>query len=300
MIERDGVKIAFVGFAPVHVVGAAQRPGRRQGAGRAGRRRAPTWSWSRSTAAPEGSDAQHVPRGDETYLGEDRGDLRKFARTAINAGADLVVGSGPHVVRGMEFYKGHLIAYSAGNFVGYGGVFGLSGPTAVSYVLQVRLRSDGRFRSAQDHPHAADRSGHRRARFLGAGDHPRALAHAGRFPVFRGANRRKWCDPAADVVICDRRSSWPIQERTSVWFAGTCTSSVRDREVPIVATGTVKWFNDAKGFGFVEPDEGGKDLFVHFSNIAASGFRSLPEGAKVEYEARQGTKGPEAINVTLL
>ena len=85
-----------------------------------------------------------------------------------------------------------------------------------------------------------------------------------------------------------------------MWFAGTCTSSVRDREVPIVATGTVKWFNDAKGFGFIEPDEGGKDLFVHFSNINAAGFRSLPEGAKVEYEARQGTKGPEAINVTLV
>ena len=97
----------------------------------------------------EGSDAQHVPRGDETYLGEDRGDLRAFARTAVDAGADLVVGSGPHVVRGIEFYKGHLIAYSAGNFVGYGGVFGLAGPTAVSYMLNVRLRSDGRFRSAK-------------------------------------------------------------------------------------------------------------------------------------------------------
>ena len=93
--------------------------------------------------------AQHVPRGDETYLGEDRGDLRKFARTAINAGADLVVGSGPHVVRGIEFYKGHLIAYWPSNFVGYGGVFGLSGPTAVSYVLHARLRSDGRFLSAK-------------------------------------------------------------------------------------------------------------------------------------------------------
>ena len=67
-----------------------------------------------------------------------------------------------------------------------------------------------------------------------------------------------------------------------------------------MATGTVKWFNDAKGFGFVEPDEGGKDLFVHFSNIAASGFRSLPEGAKVEFEARQGQKGPEAINVVTI
>ena len=64
-----------------------------------------------------------------------------------------------------------------------------------------------------------------------------------------------------------------------------------------MATGTVKWFNDAKGYGFITPDEGGKDLFVHFSNIAGDGFKSLAEGVKVEYEAREGTKGPEATNV---
>jgi len=64
-----------------------------------------------------------------------------------------------------------------------------------------------------------------------------------------------------------------------------------------MATGTVKWFNDAKGYGFIAPDEGTKDLFVHFSNIAGEGFKSLSEGARVEYEAREGTKGPEATNV---
>ena len=64
-----------------------------------------------------------------------------------------------------------------------------------------------------------------------------------------------------------------------------------------MATGTVKWFNDAKGYGFIEPADGGKDLFVHHSNIAGDGFKSLAEGAKVEYEAREGQKGPEAINV---
>ena len=67
-----------------------------------------------------------------------------------------------------------------------------------------------------------------------------------------------------------------------------------------MATGTVKWFNDAKGYGFITPDEGGKDLFVHFSAIQGSGFKSLTEGAKVEYEATQGDKGPQASNVTLL
>jgi CspA family cold shock protein len=65
-----------------------------------------------------------------------------------------------------------------------------------------------------------------------------------------------------------------------------------------VAPGTVKWFNDAKGYGFIAPEDGGKDLFVHHSNIAGDGFKSLTEGAKVEYESREGQKGPEAINVT--
>ena len=65
-----------------------------------------------------------------------------------------------------------------------------------------------------------------------------------------------------------------------------------------MATGTVKWFNDAKGYGFIAPDEGGKDLFVHHSNIQMNGFRTLAEGARVEYEAQEGRKGPEAVNVT--
>ena len=67
-----------------------------------------------------------------------------------------------------------------------------------------------------------------------------------------------------------------------------------------MATGTVKWFNDAKGFGFIAPDEGGKDHFVHFSNINSRGFRSLPEGARVEYEARDSDRGPEAVNVSVV
>jgi cold shock protein len=64
-----------------------------------------------------------------------------------------------------------------------------------------------------------------------------------------------------------------------------------------MATGTVKWFSDDKGFGFITPDEGSKDLFVHHSSIEADGYRSLAEGAKVEYESEQGDKGPKAINV---
>jgi cold shock protein len=64
-----------------------------------------------------------------------------------------------------------------------------------------------------------------------------------------------------------------------------------------MATGTVKWFNDAKGYGFITPADGGADLFVHHTGIAGSGFKSLAEGAKVEFEATQGPKGAQASNV---
>jgi CspA family cold shock protein len=65
-------------------------------------------------------------------------------------------------------------------------------------------------------------------------------------------------------------------------------------------TGTVKWFSDEKGFGFITPDEGSRDLFVHHSSINADGYRSLAEGAKVSYEEEAGPKGPKAINVIKL
>jgi len=64
-----------------------------------------------------------------------------------------------------------------------------------------------------------------------------------------------------------------------------------------LAKGKVKWFNERKGFGFIIPDDGSEDLFVHHSNIQGEGFRSLHDGQPVEYEVAQGRKGPEAINV---
>ena len=66
-----------------------------------------------------------------------------------------------------------------------------------------------------------------------------------------------------------------------------------------MAEGTVKWFNDAKGYGFITPDEAGKDFFVHHSAISGEGFKTLTEGAQVQFEAAQGEKGPEAKNVVL-
>lgn len=64
-----------------------------------------------------------------------------------------------------------------------------------------------------------------------------------------------------------------------------------------MATGTVKWFNESKGFGFITQDEGGADVFVHFSAIQGSGFKTLAEGQKVSYDIQQGPKGPQAANV---
>jgi cold shock protein len=66
-----------------------------------------------------------------------------------------------------------------------------------------------------------------------------------------------------------------------------------------MAQGTVKWFSEEKGFGFISPDEGSEDLFVHYSGIVGNGFRSLDEGSKVTYEATQGKKGMQAENVSL-
>ncbi|NND45969.1 MAG: cold-shock protein [Xanthomonadales bacterium] len=67
-----------------------------------------------------------------------------------------------------------------------------------------------------------------------------------------------------------------------------------------MTTGTVKWFNDAKGFGFITPENGEKDVFVHFSSIQAGGFKSLAEGQRVEFEVTDGPKGPQASNVSPL
>jgi poly-gamma-glutamate capsule biosynthesis protein CapA/YwtB (metallophosphatase superfamily) len=93
-------------------------------------------------AGAEGSAHAHMRPGRETYLGENRGDAMAFAHAVVDAGADLVVGSGPHVLRGLEWYRGRLIAYSLGNFVG-NGTLNIASANGVGGVLQVRLRADG-------------------------------------------------------------------------------------------------------------------------------------------------------------
>jgi CspA family cold shock protein len=89
-----------------------------------------------------------------------------------------------------------------------------------------------------------------------------------------------------------------VQALADGCLVATTADAARRRAVEeYMATGTVKWFSDEKGFGFITPDEGSKDLFVHHSSIEADGYRSLAEGARVEYESEAGDKGPKAVNV---
>jgi len=89
----------------------------------------------------EGKGALHIPKRDETFLEENRGNVIKFARAVVDAGADMVIGHGPHVLRAMEVYKGKLIAYSLGNFLTYA-VFNLKGPNCLSVILKARINAD--------------------------------------------------------------------------------------------------------------------------------------------------------------
>jgi len=109
-------------------------------------------------AGAEGADRQHVPPGPEEFLGENRGDVRAFAHAVVDAGAALVIGHGPHVVRGMEVYRGRLIAYSLGNFATYGGM-NLAGPNGLSLVLEARLAPDGAFAGGRIHSARQERPG---------------------------------------------------------------------------------------------------------------------------------------------
>jgi len=99
----------------------------------------------------EGGRCTHVPDSMEVFFGEERGHLKQFARQVIDAGADLVIGHGPHVPRGLEFYKDRLIAYSLGNFCTYER-FNLKGANGLTLILKVELKADGSFASGQAIP----------------------------------------------------------------------------------------------------------------------------------------------------
>jgi hypothetical protein len=141
ILRRRGRRIAFVGFsgyrwsAPMSDVREVRRLVRRAA------HRAPIVVVFLHAGA-EGSDKTHVPYGREHAFGEDRGDSRAFARGAIDAGADLVLGSGPHVLRGVQRYKRRLIAYSLGNLAGWRN-FNTSGTSGLSALLRVEMAPDG-------------------------------------------------------------------------------------------------------------------------------------------------------------
>src|SRR5688572_17225170 len=99
------------------------------------------------------------------------------------------------------------------------------------------------------------------------------------------------------VITCHGR--FAVQRLRGPWriTSGSASCGCRIMLGVHMATGTVKWFNSEKGFGFIEQDGGGADVFVHYSNIAAQGYRELQEGQKVSFEITQGQKGPQADNV---
>jgi len=76
-----------------------------------------------------------------------------------------------------------------------------------------------------------------------------------------------------------------------------CLRNTHRKEIDMTETGIVKWFNESKGFGFITPDAGGKDLFAHFSEIQGSGFKTLAESQRVQFEVVQGQKGPQAAKI---
>ncbi|HXF31092.1 MAG TPA: CapA family protein [Solirubrobacterales bacterium] len=147
VLKAGGERVAFVGFAPYAQTGSLLDLAAARKLIRYAARRSPIVVVAIHAGA-EGSDARHLTGGEEHYLGEDRGNPEAFARMAIRAGADLVLGSGPHVLRGMEIYRGRLIAYSLGNFSGFHN-FDTSGALGASAVLHVTVDDDGRFRSGR-------------------------------------------------------------------------------------------------------------------------------------------------------
>lgn len=141
VVRARGVDVAVLGFAPYPWAADLLDPDRAQELVRAAAARADLVVVHMHAGA-EGAAHAHLPGGEEHYLGERRGDAVAFAHAVVDAGADLVVGHGPHVLRALEWYRGRLIAYSLGNFSSHRN-FDLTGPLGVGAVLRAELRADG-------------------------------------------------------------------------------------------------------------------------------------------------------------
>lgn len=149
MIEIKGRRIAFIGFAhnPISPNINELEPARQLVAATAKKADIVVVSFH---GGAEGEKAQNVPKRTELFAGEKRGNLPLFARTVIDAGADLVLGHGPHVLRGMEVYKDRLVVYSMGNFATYG-MFNLKGPQGLTAVFEITLNAEGTFAGGKIH-----------------------------------------------------------------------------------------------------------------------------------------------------
>ena len=144
-LTRHGVRIALLGFAPYEYDENLLDIPRAVALVRQASSRADLVVVFIHAGA-EGSDHQHVTPGMETFLGEQRGDPIRFSHAVVRAGADVVLGSGPHVLRAMEWYRGRLIAYSLGNFSGFH-TLGIGSVTGITGILRLKLGADGSFRS---------------------------------------------------------------------------------------------------------------------------------------------------------
>jgi poly-gamma-glutamate capsule biosynthesis protein CapA/YwtB (metallophosphatase superfamily) len=150
IVEAKGKKIAFIGFATSSVTPHVNDLDLAKKLVAEADKKADLVVVSFHGGA-EGAGNVRVPQRNEVFFGESRGNLPLFSKTVIDAGADLVLGHGPHVLRGMEIYKDRLIAYSLGNFATYGW-FGLAGATAETCVLEVKIDAEGKFVSGKIHP----------------------------------------------------------------------------------------------------------------------------------------------------
>jgi hypothetical protein len=147
VVSANGVKVAFVGTAPYPwAQSLVDIPGTTALVRKASKEADVVIVYMHAGA--EGSSADHVPNGPETFLGERRGNPRAFAHAMIDAGADLVLGSGPHTLRGLEWYHGHLIAYSLGNLAG-SNTLATDGSLSLSALLSVKLSGDGQLHSGR-------------------------------------------------------------------------------------------------------------------------------------------------------
>ncbi len=146
-LEVKGKRVAFIGFAHNSIVPNVNELAAAKEYVIAAKKKADIVVVSFHGGA-EGTGAQNVPKRTEIFAGEARGNLPEFTHTVIDAGADLVLGHGPHVMRGMEIYKDRLIVYSLGNFCTYGW-FGLSAETALSEIVEIKIAADGKFLSGK-------------------------------------------------------------------------------------------------------------------------------------------------------